>query len=1117
MLFSKVRYYLSQSFSKKQYQELASHLDENGAERVDSLQDCTHVITDSLTFEGHQDTNENVTVVSGLWVTRSITLGKLQDPAFYSADPGMIFSGIIACSTDLLPVDLEVLSAGIVALGGQWRRQYTKDATHLFTLHTGSADYQNAMEFREESGMKIVTPHWFDDSVKLGVQNLDTSPYEWPDPPVLQRGKQKQEAMKKSKSSDPAKEAMFKTAAWDSDSDIPVTPGKAVYGGRRVLLSRTLQLGDRAVAVESGIKRAGGKVVKHRKMEDDLDKIDECDIFITKFRGGAGYFQAAKMKKTIGTLQWLFHVQSTGVLSRPLDQLLHYPFPSKPIENFTSHQITISNYTGEAREYLKRLIAAMGARFTPTMSNRNTVLVAAEIHNGAKAERALAWSIPIVNHLWLEDCFVQWRNLTTALDKYIVHPPGLDFYTCLGQRGVSKAVEDLEEIIKAEVEEQEAEMELLGNGVVTGIPPATENSAKDATEVANFIEPGPMDLDEEAGDHDMDVDAPVTPKTSPIKQTAKTLTSKSASKQTPTLSSRSRRRKEHEEEEAPVEEEESFDKRPTKSPSKVYGRTKTRNKKMPSQEDDDLAMEVDEEKENKATWTMTGKASTSRGNTGKVTLPVESDYDSPLSSPPQTRSSPRKKKDRAMSEEAAHEDELSSPTPVKSSWRHNKGDNEEGSSRRISPTKSMVSVVVPALHSITSPARLKKNESIHVASREGRGAKKRNSKVSMPPSSPPSASTTRTKRSAATKASEMLHTQIMPDVLSYQQQMKNSKTKGGRKSLGAFSAVDEPPSSSVRRASTMHLQEDEGESEIDPPSTSGQAQKQKGKRKVIDDDDEAEQKHVRSKKAKKPEPDNEGETSSVVTGTDRGGKKKAGSKTARHKLDDAEDEETDGDFSRQKKHKVETTEEIRMLTTQVTLRDDVSKVLFKLGVKMALAHKPWDCTHLVVKSLVRTEKFLCAVAVGAHIVSEKWATDSANARKLLPEEKYILRDPDGERKYEMNLKRSLERARKGKESNKRLLEHHIFYVTNKVQADTKMLKNVITACGGQFTSQPPTPRIIETKPELRHVISCAEDAGIWHPIAQKGHKIYTQELLLTGVLRQEIEWDNEKWMVEGSF
>ena len=31
--------------------------------------------------------------------------------------------------------------------------------------------------------------------------------------------------------------------------------------------------------------------------------------------------------------------------------------------------------------------------------------------------KALSWSIPVVNHTCLEDCFVQWRNLTVGVEK----------------------------------------------------------------------------------------------------------------------------------------------------------------------------------------------------------------------------------------------------------------------------------------------------------------------------------------------------------------------------------------------------------------------------------------------------------------------------------------------------------------------------------------------------------------------------------------------------------------------------------------------------------------------------------------------------------------------------
>lgn len=90
---------------------------------------------------------------------------------------------------------------------------------------------------------------------------------------------------------------------------------------------------------------------------------------------------------------------------------------------------------------------------------------------------------------------------------------------------------------------------------------------------------------------------------------------------------------------------------------------------------------------------------------------------------------------------------------------------------------------------------------------------------------------------------------------------------------------------------------------------------------------------------------------------------------------------------------------VRIMTTQVTLSDDVVKVglrsyheftevlntnlktLTKLGAKITT--RPVECTHLLAPNLVRTEKFLCALAGAPFILTGKWATDSAAKKKLL--------------------------------------------------------------------------------------------------------------------------------------
>ena len=81
--------------------------------------------------------------------------------------------------------DLEVISAGITGLGGQFRHGLTRDVTHLFALTSSSDKYTTALHFKNETHMKILLPHWFDDVVTLGIGSLPTEGYEWPDPELL--------------------------------------------------------------------------------------------------------------------------------------------------------------------------------------------------------------------------------------------------------------------------------------------------------------------------------------------------------------------------------------------------------------------------------------------------------------------------------------------------------------------------------------------------------------------------------------------------------------------------------------------------------------------------------------------------------------------------------------------------------------------------------------------------------------------------------------------------------------------------------------------------------------------------------------------------------------------
>ncbi|KAG6888376.1 hypothetical protein C0995_008814 [Termitomyces sp. Mi166 len=1481
-LFDGVRYFFSTSLPESRVNELSHVLDSNGA---------------SILSDGKK--LRRVKKRESLWYS-----------SFYSADPAMIFSGVVACAAELEATDLEVLSAGITALGGQWRTGLTKDVTHLFATKNTSAKYSTALHFRDDTHVKILLPHWFDDAVRLGISGLDTTPYEWPDPPMLRalgaedRGA-KADTMKRAalRKLDNVKKSLYRTTdlffpgaplpnGEEGTSELSVESprgkSKNVWEGRRVLLGRSLELsGSRRDAVEAEIRRAGGKIVLYEGGKDEeAAAVDECDVFVTRFRSGKAYvqacfshhiilpcysdiFKAVRQNKTIGTLPWVFHVHSTGTLSPPMDQLLWYPIPKRPIEGFSGHEITVTNYTGESREYIKKLILAMGAVFTPSMSGKNTVLIAAYI-SGQKTEKAASWSIPIVNHLWLEDCFVKWRNLTVALEKYIVFPPGVDFSRQLGDRGVGRGVEeigeddlefleqedDVEETVASEPHSEASDIKEKEKRKTTGTtyPLSTPGSARDAQEVEEVVgadgdgdahmqvEPQGFQVEvgeqaaaktaeNEDGDEPMEEEeeppAPSRPTPTPRSSNAKSIAERMQDKGESAAKTRIKprpkgkprvlskdhsaapevritKRKSGQLEVAPMkrpridpgsstssddeveivettakkarkklvrrvgekseswimdavvvtplrpenlkkagheseneqEDEEDYPRGPVRSvlkrsPSKrvlsddesekevarrrswkknvfiddkvdeadnqgsttISGKKGKRRVQSDEEEEDESPTKAQSRrdmtelpstsrkgkgKERRPPWESgdedmviastsrtkakpkvaeverlrpkpIGKAKkfveppaspeekessppprpaavkprTSSSKSKKISTPPVSDEEEPSTlrksvvrprasiskskkipmlslSDEEEEPSPAKRSatkpvpssSRKISTSTSDEDDDPSPSkryttkattstskkskkattspvsedesdltpppispakkaagkPVRTAPKNSKkgkskavssDEDEDERSQRLSKKytskpngrsepaadlvssttpKRTVSVLLPGLSLSAkkspqskdiAPTNLSRSESIRVVAGErastsrtataSRSATKAKPKAKTPPApststSPPPAtdddeapviSTGRTKRGAAARASQKLHEEIMPDVLNFQQEMRN--VGKGRRSLGAISVPGGSGSGSGKKRHTAEERsdEEEGDSRDAKRQRLSTSHAKKGKAKVNEEEEEEENEPVKPVKGKGKKPDENREGPGKTT------------KSRTTKVDDV-DSSVDSKSGA-----------VRLMTTQVSLTDDVVKALTKLGVKITV--KPSECTHLLVPHLVRTEKFLCALASAPFILTEKWAIESAAAKKLLDERNYLLRDKANEEKFDFVLAEALSRA---KELRGTLFSKMVFYITPKVPVDIRLLRNVVTACGGQVSTQIPTARIMSANDD-RYIVSCPEDIGIWRPIASTD-PIYTHELILMSALKQEIDWNNEKYRVPDS-
>ena len=124
----------------------------------------------------------------------------------------------------------------------------------------------------------------------------------------------------------------------------------------------------------------------------------------------------------MGSFDWLKDIFVAEQLLRPKARILHYPIPIPPERKHLV--ICITNYTGRAREDIRKMITALGATYTAQLSANNTHLIAA-VPSGPKYMRAVEWNIATVNHLWVEESFVQWKMQAITKPAYNTFPPGV--------------------------------------------------------------------------------------------------------------------------------------------------------------------------------------------------------------------------------------------------------------------------------------------------------------------------------------------------------------------------------------------------------------------------------------------------------------------------------------------------------------------------------------------------------------------------------------------------------------------------------------------------------------------------------------------------------------------
>jgi hypothetical protein len=123
------------------------------------------------------------------------------------------------------------------------------------------------MHFAPHTHMSVLTPHWFDDSVRFG-RCVPEGPYLWPDPKILRPGELISTGEDEGDIGNSGKRKRKRSGETGLSS--PVRKEEAerrekvkVWAGKRLLLSRSLELGEgHREAVHANVQRAGGVVLK---------------------------------------------------------------------------------------------------------------------------------------------------------------------------------------------------------------------------------------------------------------------------------------------------------------------------------------------------------------------------------------------------------------------------------------------------------------------------------------------------------------------------------------------------------------------------------------------------------------------------------------------------------------------------------------------------------------------------------------------------------------------------------------------------------------------------------------------------------------------------------------
>lgn len=375
------------------------------------------VVADSIHFDGYEDREDAMLcVVHPSWVDDSIQFGRPLPPSRYTPDPKYFMSKISICVVGMTQGDQAAICAGVVAAGGLFSESINRITTHVISVNMKDPVCQEAAKHK----IKVAIPHWIDACLKL-QRLVDDTPFLLPNAPILDTNSHN--FLESGKEMDKWEYQSPQHVSREQGAMTAEGTHSTVLMHKKFFLGSDLALESMLSTVVDVIDNSGGRVV---------DSIQDADVYLGQYRTSPEFKEAAKRKCTIGNLTWLYYMITHHAWVSPLQRLLHYPIVEGGIPQMQDMVISLTNYSGEGRQFLAKLITACGAKFTRNLTQRNTHLIAAYCQ-GDKCDAARYWNLHIVNHLWLEESYALWQVQSVTCPKYTYFPARLNMSGIVGK------------------------------------------------------------------------------------------------------------------------------------------------------------------------------------------------------------------------------------------------------------------------------------------------------------------------------------------------------------------------------------------------------------------------------------------------------------------------------------------------------------------------------------------------------------------------------------------------------------------------------------------------------------------------------------------------------------